>query len=198
MSKIFIDLGAHLGESVIRFYKDVADATEYKIYAFEPNPALTSQLQQNLKGFSNVEIISKAVSDRDGIVELYVGSMNDADGSTLVLNKHTGNIRYDKPVEVCSINFSNWLQSIIKSQDYVFLKINIEGGEYIVMENLMQSGILNQISRIHLILHAHKIDGEIFKTTAKDIEFKFLSICRSLGIPVITTNDGHKNFVTGE
>ena len=198
MSKIFIDLGAHLGESVIRFYKDVADATEYKIYAFEPNPALTSQLQQNLKGFSNVEIISKAVSDRDGIVELYVGSMNDADGSTLVLNKHTGNIRYDKPVEVCSINFSNWLQSIIKSQDYVFLKINIEGGEYVVMENLMQSGILNQISRIHLILHAHKIGSGVFQTTAAEIVSSFLSSCQSLGIPVITTNDGHKNFVTGE
>ena len=198
MEKIFIDLGAHLGESVIRFYKDVVDAVEYKIYAFEPNPALTSQLQQNLKDYSNVEIISKAVSDRDGTVELYLGSMNDADGSTLVLSKHTGNINYGKPIEVCSINFSKWLQSIIKSQDYVFLKINIEGGEYIVMENLMQSGILNQISRIHLILHAHKIGGDIFKTTAADIEFKFLSICRSLGIPVITTNDGHKNFVTGK
>ena len=194
MKKVFVDLGAHLGESVLRFYKEVEDATTYKIYAFEPNPALIARLQQNLKGLSNVEVIPKAVSDKDEKTKLFLGSINNADGSTLVLSKKTGNINYDKPVEVFSIDFSRWLQSVTGNSDYIILKINIEGGEYALMENMIQSGVLNRISQIHLILHAHKIGDSVFKATATEITSRFLSACQDLGVPVVVTNDGHKKF----
>jgi glycosyltransferase involved in cell wall biosynthesis len=35
--KVFVDIGAHLGEMVRRFYREKPDAHEYEIYCFEPD-----------------------------------------------------------------------------------------------------------------------------------------------------------------
>ncbi len=38
IKKVFIDGGAHIGESVDLFFELYPDAKEYEIHSFEPNP----------------------------------------------------------------------------------------------------------------------------------------------------------------
>ena len=59
MQKIFIDCGAHCGESILEAKKRFGD--DIKVISFEANPNLAIPLQEHFKNDSNVEINNAAV-----------------------------------------------------------------------------------------------------------------------------------------
>ncbi len=81
-----------------------------KIYAFEPIPSIFKELESNLGKFDDVECIRKAVSNVDGqMVELsYHGSQGFAETVTLA--------------------------SVFLNADIDLIKVDVEGGEWKVLE----------------------------------------------------------------
>ena len=185
----YIDVGAHIGEVidlVVKFL-DGLDA-EYMVYAFEPYPPAFNLLKDRL-GKKNYALYNKACSDYEGRGNIYMSSSRG--GHSLKKTKHNINLSRFNVVDV--IKFSTWFVNNIKPADFNIVKINIEGSEYEVYEDIIKSGLVKDIDVFCGSLgDLHKIgkpahEAEAFAKHLKDsgIEVVELSVTRLDALKVI-------------
>ena len=62
--KLLLDIGAHVGETVHRFYRERPDAGQFDIYCFEPDPAAFKLLCANVGHIPNVACVNKALTGK--------------------------------------------------------------------------------------------------------------------------------------
>ena len=156
MNKIFIDGGAHKGESLqafLTYYPN--DPTSYDVYSFEANPSLIDNLKEITRK-TGIELIEKAIWINDGYINFYSG---DSYSGTLMRNKTTGNINKNNPVKVECVNFDKWIKNTFSEDDYIILKLDIEGGEYDVLEKMINDGSIKYIDKLYIEWHAGKLKG---------------------------------------
>ena len=171
--KVFIDIGGHIGETVRRFFREVKDADEYDIHSFEPDYPTFKTLDENTRLMKNVNLVNACVGTEDGMVDFFVGKHNNNEGGTTILGKKTGGVNYKKPTKVECIDLARWLKENIGEDDFVILKINIEGGEYKLMQMLLDKDLTGLIDRCHIQLHAHKFDHGEQRQRFQKIESDF-------------------------
>lgn len=63
---VFVDVGAFVGDSTIDFVDSFQKDSYNKIYCYEISDKNIERMKENLKGYSNISIIKKAVSDKNG------------------------------------------------------------------------------------------------------------------------------------
>lgn len=120
----FIDVGANCG-----YFSAVAATVASAVVCFEPNQANVEYLSVNVP---NARIIHAAVSDRKGIVRLYLNLDNDGGHSLWQCGDHEWNERTRR---ACNPKID--VQSV-RLDDYFFrrptvLKIDTEGAELLVL-----------------------------------------------------------------
>ena len=80
----------------------------------------------------------------------------------LIIKAYTNsNVNYNKPVKIKSLDFSKWLKKNIKKTDYVVVKMNIEGSEYLVLEKLIKEKTIKLISQLYLYFHSSKFKNSL-------------------------------------
>ncbi len=166
MRKVFIDGGAHIGESVDCFFDTFEDAKDYEYFAFEPNPACQKKLiEKQLERGINLE--EKALWIHNEGVKFYIGRYEggEGEGSTIMLRKVSGKVDYNNPLEVKSIDLSQWLYENVRNDDYCVLKLDIEGAEYAVLSHLMITGAIKLIDRLMGEFHSVAPTGRIRSVT---------------------------------
>ena len=156
---IFIDCGAHCGESII-LAKDLF-GIDTIIYAFEPIPSLATKLEYNWATDKRVNIIQAAVSDSNGTANLYL-SREFSDGSTIIPTKLTGDLALDSPIQVKTIRLADWIAKNYDSRDSMYVKLDIEGAEFVVLQDLLKSGQNAKISRLFVEWHDDKLPGQAY------------------------------------
>ncbi len=176
---IFFDVGAHTGETISSFGKNLN--LKY-IYSFEASPISYNILIKNLKKIQSVTPYSQIY-----IENLAVGSSNkkikikhfiESSSSTLKkininsnyfkkkkkLISSLNNLNYYKEIDVNQVSLDQYIiEKNIKKID--FLKIDTEGSEYEII-----LGAVKSIKKIKLILFEHHFDDMILK------EYKFSDI----------------------
>lgn len=126
MGKVFVDIGAHIGESI-----EIALKRKYRfdrLIAVEPS----SYGLKFLKSYrsSRLEVFAIGVSNRNCYEILYgAGSV----GGSLYADK-TAHWDFTEYVEIRK--FSSWITDVISVEDEIWLKVNIEGGELEIVEEL--------------------------------------------------------------
>ena len=139
----FFDIGAYTG----RILSKTIDLLEslgvtYKVYAFEPDPR-AFEILYGVHGNNNkISLLKVACSDYRGVGKLY--KSQKLGGNSLKATKH--NVNPKESVSVQVIKFSDWFKSNIKKDDFNIVKIDIEGSEYEVYEDIVSSGIVNDIN----------------------------------------------------
>ena len=152
--KIFIDCGGNDGSSV-RFFRQKYDPGEdYKIYTFEPHPRFV----ERYIGFKNHELIRKAVWIDSGIYPFYLDN-EDYDGSSLIKSKTTGQLDANNPLFVGTVDLHDWIVKTLSREDYIFLKMDIEGAEYQVLNRLIDEGSIEYLNSTSLEWHWKKLAG---------------------------------------
>ena len=129
--------------SVVFFKSLYADA---EVLAFEPDPRTFSQLEENVQAnrLKDVRLVNAAVAGTPGTVPFYseqaapgslVGSLDPARGGTLAFAAQAVTLSsfIDQPVD--------------------FLKVDVEGAEGGVVEDLVASGAIGLVK--HLVIEAH-------------------------------------------
>jgi len=158
MKKVFIDIGGHFGESIEKFYSEIPDAKDWVIFSFEP---LTyKRLVDNTLKYKNVTVIPAAAWIDDKDLVFYIGRKKEGLGSTPLKGKFTGDIDYKKPTSVRTTNIKDW--SFLQAQaEYAVMKINIEGGEYILLPYLIENNLLDAVDELYVETHADKFESAI-------------------------------------
>lgn len=140
-----IDAGSNIGISALYFAQTYPDA---QIECFEPNPEALSYLEENLKGLPNITIQPYALGNKPGTLEFFVDAdikaSSIASASDLMTAKHRPSRRV--PVEMRQL--STFIDGPVD-----ILKLDIEGGEMQVMEDLVQSGMLSQVQNLLVEFH---------------------------------------------
>lgn len=150
MRRIFLDIGADVGESVEFFRKNHPEADQFEIFSFEPHPENIKKLRK----IEGITLIEKAVWVDDGGVTMYFGKPKS---STICSDKRTGRIDPEDKHEVPTIDLAKFMKDNFKEEDEVWMKMNIEGAEYVVLPHLKQTGALDLVDRLYIKWHLKKI-----------------------------------------
>ena len=144
---ILVDGGAHLGETIAYFEKSkIYSNHPWEMFSFEANPNLIDRIPQK----PNLTIINKAIWINDDGVDFYIGI--DTSSSSIMKHKNTGDIS-KVPTKVESVDFGQWLKRNFKRQDFILVKLDIEGAEYAVLEKMLGDGTIKYVDVLFAEFH---------------------------------------------
>ncbi len=170
--KVYVDLGANCGNTYYKHRQEHPDdADEWEVYLWEPSPQMHKFYLDDLqKEYPDVNIIPHAAGIKDGELELFVHrgqehvtdkseflnggrctaeSLTNPSGGTTIY-KDIG--RAGESVAVKVVNFPNWLKDLnIRSEDSFIFKIDIEGAEYDILDQLLSDDNSNEICTTDLM-----------------------------------------------
>lgn len=163
----FVDVGAQAG-----YYTLLAHSLGAKVLAFEPSTKNRELLEKNIKDndFSEIEILSFALSNKDEKVKLY-------DGKTSGENSLVDNGK--KFEEVDSIKWDNLNREIPN-----IIKIDVEGFEKQVLEGM--SDILNTDKEIYIIIEDWY--NKVTDWLIDNYGFKLITTDRGFGNRILVKN----------
>jgi len=168
MIKYFIDCGAHCGESILtakqRFGLNV------NTISFEPVPGLAKQLEEIYKDNPTVQIQNSAVWINNKVKKFHL-SEEYTDGSSLL--DSLNNLREDHSIEIPCFDLSTWISESFDKNDYLVLKLDIEGAEYEVLNKMIEDGTIEYINEFWGEWHDMKIKDEHTQLLAKKV-YKYL------------------------
>lgn len=181
MKKVFLDCGTNLGQGLIQFIdKGIVD-DDFEIHCFEPNPYAIKYSKQRFSDqrYENYSIKFNEVAvwtedcKKQLTIESFCGEYFcqhtgenlgfdlKSGGATNIMGNEWNKPHYiddkdlDKSIEVECINFSDYLESNINSDDYVICKMDIEGAEYDVLGKLIDCDTIDLIDEIYIEWHDH-------------------------------------------
>jgi FkbM family methyltransferase len=143
---LIIDCGSNVGMSVLFFKKRFPNA---RVIGIEADPETFRMLEENVKAnrLADVTLHNKAVADKDGTISFYMNPGNPGDlGMSTISQGHL-------PTEV--VVPAVRLSSLIANESVDFLKLDIEGAETEVIDELDRNGALRQIDQMVVEYHHH-------------------------------------------
>jgi FkbM family methyltransferase len=154
MKKIFIDGGARIGESIDVLLDTREDLIGCDVYLFECNRnhiETLNEISMNNKKYNFIvrdEAIWIDDTNRDFFMSIDVwGDL----GCTLLPEK-TEKLDRDNPINVKCIDFAKFLNSF-SNDDYIIVKLDIEGAEYDVLNHLINTNTISKIKELHVEFH---------------------------------------------
>jgi FkbM family methyltransferase len=156
-----IDCGSNIGMSIFYFKMLYPNS---QILGFEPEEETFSCLEKNVKNnFMNSVVIHKvALSNKEGIIDFYYDPENV--GSLNMSTKQKKMSKQNQKVKAI-------LLSKHINKDVDFLKIDIEGSELEVLEELSNAGKLNYVSQMVIEYHHHiESESDIFSRMLRILE----------------------------
>jgi FkbM family methyltransferase len=149
---VVIDCGANVGD-----YTLLLAASGATVHAYEPDPVAFDVLSSRLKNFPNVHLHQLAVSNAEGIAKLFLHTTRELDplkastGSSLVATKT--NIDPNVYVQVGLTRLSDVVEKLGPIR---MMKMDIEGHEIEVINDLIETGAIKKIDRLFVELHDRK------------------------------------------
>jgi FkbM family methyltransferase len=148
--KTFIDVGGHVGETV-EAVLDPGYGFE-KIYSFEPVRSCAEAI--------------RAINDRRLVV--IEAGLSSFDRESLIFGAGSvgASIYQDHPdatgcAERCYfLDAAKWFRENISTGDRVYMKLNCEGSECDILENLLDSGEYSKITQVMIDFDARKIPSQ--------------------------------------
>jgi len=153
MKKVFIDGGGNNGNSVDFFLANYPNAFEFEVHSFECHPKMYEQLKE--KESAKVHTYCKALADSEGIQTFYL-SVSDF-GSTLNKTKITGKISEKRTIQVQAVDISKFITSNFTPEDFIILKLDIEGAEYPVLRRLLDTEVIQYVDVLYGEWHQQKL-----------------------------------------
>ena len=153
---IAIDCGANVGEVV-----DFLLEAKLKVYAFEPNMYAFNVLEKKFRDNPDVICIPKGItsSEKAGPAKLYLHQHANEDqvkystGSSTAADKN--NVDRNNFMVVGMVGISDFIKSLDKPVS--MLKIDVEGTEADILNDLFDSGLIYEIKQIFVETHEEKV-----------------------------------------
>jgi FkbM family methyltransferase len=141
---VIIDCGANIGIASLYFLHQYPDC---RILAFEPEPAAYRLLERNLRPYPNVETFEVALGKQESTLEFFEDSINKA--------SHCASGFRDRPANSSSITVDCVRLSRFLPRHVDLLKVDVEGMEWEILDDLESTGSLDKVDRIAIEYHHH-------------------------------------------
>ena len=146
---VVFDLGGYEGQ----WAQDIWDRFQCTIHVFEPVSKYAQQIQRRFLGNSKIHVYEFGLAGRNSLETIYI----DEESSSAFGKK---GIRQEmKLTNISEFVASQQLTTID------LLKINIEGGEYELLEKIIDTELISRVKNIQVQFHDF-IDGAITKRVA--------------------------------
>lgn len=163
--RIFIDCGANTGHVLKSF---IRKRQGFEFHAFEIQSELIEQLKHLQLEFPNhqISVNHSAVWTSNEEINLYHAKNwgeNYRGGTTVIQNNENASaIDYSNPVAVQAIDFQEWLLTELATtnENYVIIKMDIEGAEYPVLRKMIESKTIHLIDELYVEFH-HQMNDDI-------------------------------------
>lgn len=185
MSRIFLDVGAHQGQTIEmmlrpRFKIDI-------IFGFDPSPLCHTILKNKFSDNHKVHIVKKGLWSKTCDMNLH----NEGSQGGTVHEDYQTTCNPELRVTKCEfVRASDWFIDNVFQDDEVFLKLNCEGSECEILMDLIASGEFKKIKAVF-------IDFDVRKSpTAKPQEAELRAVMEKEGIDNIHVYMGdHRHLV---
>jgi FkbM family methyltransferase len=154
---LFIDCGAHCGESILRAKHQFGADT--KVISFEPVPYFAREIGIIWENDESVDVVNAAVWIEDGIKEFQI-STAITDGSSLMTEPVKEGQEEYLGIKVNTFDFSNFLKQFKEKNFKLIVKFDIEGAEYHVLNKLIDDGTITYIDELWGEWHEVKTDEQ--------------------------------------
>jgi FkbM family methyltransferase len=162
---LFIDCGSNLGQG-FAYFKRHFPASRFDYVLVEPNPYCVAHLRATLTGSADrVELIDAAASSGDGEAVLYGVAEGAADRTSQggsIVTAHPSAWQPDATPEPISVRTFSLAQLIVsRKQAYpvIAMKMDIEGAEYDVLEDLIHTGAHRALHSVYVEFHSRYMRG---------------------------------------
>ncbi len=149
---LILDCGSNIGMSIRFFTELYPHAT---VVGFEPDPLTFSILEKNTSTLKNVELHNVALSDKEGYLQFFVNSQSHGSLSQNLFTPSA--LHSDKTVQVKAELLSNHIKRLNRKVN--LLKVDVEGAEQEIFEDLYDTGTLTMVDNIicefHFALREH-------------------------------------------
>lgn len=180
---VFIDGGANVGQTVLSFEKSkLFTKHPWSVVSFEPNPELVPKLPKR----PWLTVREEAIWTRDEPLEFQFAPVEPLGGSVV-----SSVVKFPemKTLKVKAIDFGHWLERTYRKEDVIYVKFDIEGAEYPVIEQMLHDGTIKMIDRFYIEFHGvqqaiadKKSEAEIMAVQKHDHEL--VQAITGLGIAV--------------
>lgn len=147
--KIFLDIGAHTGET-LRVVTDPRWRFD-RIYSFEPAPACWPSIRA--VATPTVEVCEYGLWEKDAVLALHnagtIGASTSADKEG---EGETVDCRFR--------DAAAWFRDNLNPKDEIFAKINVEGAEAELVERLSDAGVLGYIDQLLIHFDVRKVPSK--------------------------------------
>lgn len=159
-ANIFIDGGANIGKVSKLVLREIS-CQNLLVLAFEPDPLAFEELK--FISDSRFQAHNRALFNAEGTFILYrhIGFKENSSTTSSTLNSTKSNVGTDDSVHVETICLSNFVQR--NQPNEIVMKLDIEGSEYEVINNLLTTKEIDKFARIYCEFHPHKIRFGIMK-----------------------------------
>ena len=189
MKKInYIDLGIHLGQEIDLFleqFKDEIDC-DINIFGVEANKQLFEAMENKYKNIKNIKLFNLAINEKNGPVDFYIAN-NELLGSSVFSSKRNVS---NECYSVEGITFNDFIKNNVPDfeNSYNIIKMNIEGGEIFVYEDIVKYDLFKNINvlcghPVHDVEKISELDNserkKIYYDTIKENNVDFLYFKKS-------------------
>lgn len=150
--RIFLDVGGHYGESL-----DIALDPRWgfdTLYSFEPSRTC----QRLLRSFrdSRLTVVPAGLSNKQATTTLYGSGLL---GASVYADKTQSDARpQQETIEL--LKATDWLLANTSADDEIFAKLNCEGSECDVLEDLLDSGVISRLASVYVDFDVRKIPSQ--------------------------------------
>jgi FkbM family methyltransferase len=145
-SSLVLDVGGYRGD----FAEAINRRYGCTVYIFEPVESFYESIKDRFKSNENITVFNYGLSSKEELQEI---SLEGDASSIFKTGNQTESIRLRSAVEVFEeLNINN----------VDLIKINIEGGEFPLMDHLIESSLVNRLRDIQVQFHSF-VDDAIIK-----------------------------------
>ena len=152
--RIFLDIGAYNGDTA----SDVLSSKHKfdKIYCFEPQP----EMCKLIRAIGRDEIVVQEFGLWNKTCSTTLHWTRKTDGATVYPDKFPTS---SKTISVKMVKASDWFAQNIKPDDYVVMKMNCEGAECDILDDLFASEEYKKISALMVDFDVRKIPSQKYR-----------------------------------
>jgi len=178
MKKVFLDFGACVGESIQMFNEIWPDSSQFEIHSFEALPDNFKELSETFGNWKNITLHQSVVYTADTKVKFHNATKYS---SSIRSDKITGGVNSDKYITVSSIDIAKFITDNFSKNDYIIMKMDIEGAEYEILPHLLNTNVLQDyVNELYGEWHLGKL-----KNLKKEVHDNLVTELKSYGFNMV-------------